>query len=105
MISRPISSQTGAVIAKIEKIFESIADSLLNEQNSLIIPLKTRPRTKPARDKGSPEDSTRSGIRNITFPNKSAREAWKFSEFCSHYYRAISNNFISCTRPHPRALT
>lgn len=79
--SRPLSNQAGAVIAKIEKIFDSIAGSLLNEENSLVIPLKTRPRSKAGGESGT--DGTKSGVRNITFPNKSTREAWGFSELKS----------------------
>jgi len=74
-------NQTGAVIAKIENIFESITDSILNEKKELMIPLKTRPRRAVDRDDRSNNGnvSTKTSMRNITFPTNNLREAWRFS--------------------------
>lgn len=76
-------NQRGAVIIKIEDIFESIADCILDEGKELAIPLKTRPKNKNI---ASQDDSTKvnrtvnTEARNITFPSKSPQEAWKFGE-------------------------
>jgi meiotic recombination protein SPO11 len=76
-------NQVGAVITKIEDIFESIADCILEEGKELVIPLKTRPRKKNiANDDGSTQVNKGSSVeaRSITFPSKSPQEAWKFSK-------------------------
>jgi meiotic recombination protein SPO11 len=75
-------NQAGAVINKIEDIFESIADCIIDEGKELVIPLKSRPKIKNIANK---EHSTRANrvpkieARNITFPSRSPQEAWKFS--------------------------
>lgn len=81
------SNQAGAVIAKIENIFESITDSVLNEKNQLVISLKARPRSRAQRD----EAITKTSVRNITFPNKNPKEAWKFSKSSDPQYGTIAN--------------
>ncbi|KAF4632534.1 hypothetical protein G7Y89_g5596 [Cudoniella acicularis] len=79
-------SQSGAVISKIEDIFEQMTDCILDEKKVMTIELKSRyskrvkssendPRRKPSK----PE------TRTITFPSKSPQEAWKFS--MDIYYR------------------
>jgi meiotic recombination protein SPO11 len=77
----PDPSQTGRVIAKIENIFESIIDCILNEKKELVISLRSRPKCK---SKDSEESTSnpkpKPEIKNITFPSKSPQEAWKFSE-------------------------
>jgi meiotic recombination protein SPO11 len=77
------SNQRGAVITKIEDIFESIADCILDEGKELVIPLKTRPKNKNIASQDGPTKVNRTvnaEARNITFPSKSPQEAWKFSE-------------------------
>jgi len=75
-------NQAGAVINKIEDIFESIIDCILDEGKELVIPFGSRPKNKNIANK---DDSTRpiriskSETRNITFPSRSPQEAWKFS--------------------------
>lgn len=81
-ISMPCpKNQVGAVISKIEDIFESIADCILEERKELVIALRTKSSTKRAKDglddsvfKGKPK----SDLRNITFPSRNPQEAWKF---------------------------
>jgi meiotic recombination protein SPO11 len=74
-------NQAGAVITKIEDIFESIADCILDDGKELMIPLKSRTRNK---NTANQDDSTKanrslnSEARSITFPNRSPQEAWKF---------------------------
>jgi len=77
----------GAVISKIENIFEAMTDCILGEKKELTIQLKTRNKTKTKSDdaqstkkKAKPNPETRT----ITFPSKSPQEAWKFSRFRCH---------------------
>jgi meiotic recombination protein SPO11 len=79
----PDPHQRGAVITKIEDIFESITDCILDEGKELMIPLKSRAKKKNAANKDDSTQVNRSSnteTRNITFPSKSPQEAWKFSE-------------------------
>jgi len=77
-------TQRGVAITKIEDIFESIADCILDEGKELVIPLKSRPKKKTVANKNG---STKVNIaasnepRKITFPSKSPKEAWKFSKW------------------------
>jgi meiotic recombination protein SPO11 len=80
----PDPDQRVLVITKIEDIFESIADCILDEGKELVIPLKSRPRNKIVANKDDPtkiNSSTSADSRKITFPSKSPREAWKFSKW------------------------
>lgn len=74
-------NQAGAVISKIEDIFESIADCILDEKKEMTIRLKTRKR------KGNQVHDAESGAiksvsdekeRSVRFPSRSPQEAWKF---------------------------
>jgi meiotic recombination protein SPO11 len=82
-ITRPVDrNQAGAVINKIEDIFESITDCILDEGKELVIPLKSRPKNKTIANKDDPARVNRRPMpetRNITFPSRSPQEAWKFS--------------------------
>ncbi len=81
--SRIVSNQTGAVITKIERIFESITDCILEEKKEISIELKTRPRSKEKLDSnqsGSLRGKRKPEVRAVTFPSKSPQEAWKFSK-------------------------
>lgn len=79
----PDSNQVGAVINKIEDIFEAIADCILDEGKELVIPFKTRPKKKTTtndRDGSSKINrSLNSEAQKVVFPSKSPQEAWKFS--------------------------
>ena len=80
-------NQAGAVITKIEDIFESMASCILQEGKELVIPLKSRPRKqKTANEAGSPRNyrQPKTETKNITFPSKSPKEAWKFSMWMSN---------------------
>ncbi|KAK6581907.1 hypothetical protein PZA11_005604 [Diplocarpon coronariae] len=71
------SNQLGIVISKMEKIFESITDCILDEKKELVIRLKSRSKKRQVLDENdseAPEKSTK-----ITFPSKNAKEAWKFT--------------------------
>ncbi|PMD60480.1 uncharacterized protein K444DRAFT_612629 [Hyaloscypha bicolor E] len=78
----PDPHQRGAVITKIEDIFESITDCILDDGKELVIPLKSRAKKKNAANKDDSTQVNRSSnseTRNITFPSKSPQEAWKFT--------------------------
>jgi len=81
--SGPITRNSpGAVISKIEDIFEAMTDCILDEKKELVIQLKTRDR-KTSRSDETEATKTRkkSENRTIRFPSKSPQEAWKFSRF------------------------
>lgn len=71
------SNQLGFVISKIEDIFESITDCILDEKKELVIHLKSRSRSKPRQEEGEEENDKRT---KVVFPSKNAKEAWKFSK-------------------------
>lgn len=74
-------STPGAVISKIEDIFEAITDCLLKEGEELVIPLKTRSRNKTKTGNvEATQNNSRSETRSVSFPNKSPQEARRFSE-------------------------
>jgi hypothetical protein len=77
----PDPNQAGAIVNKIEDIFESIVDCILDEGKELVIPLKSRPKKNNANrdDSTQVNKSPNTEARNITFPSKSPQEAWKFS--------------------------
>jgi len=72
---------TTNVLAKIESVFEAMADVLLNERGQLSIELATRSRV--SRQYIDPLDSTTAqsiAVQRLFFPGKSEREAWRFGE-------------------------
>ncbi|KAL5313601.1 hypothetical protein ACEPPN_018022 [Leptodophora sp. 'Broadleaf-Isolate-01'] len=71
-------NQVGAVISKIEDIFESIADCILEDGKELVIELKSRSKSK-AKVEDDGGDGTRRRTIKITFPSRNQREAWKFT--------------------------
>ncbi|RDL38681.1 uncharacterized protein BP5553_03021 [Venustampulla echinocandica] len=75
-------NQPGAVISRIEDVFEAMTDCIIGEKNELVIQLKSRSRTKPqADDSGATAAKKQSNLelRAITFPSRSPQEAWKFT--------------------------
>ena len=78
-----IPDRAGAVVTKIEDIFENVTGCILDEKKEMVIKLKTRcKQATKSRDahtgtiKSLPDDETRV----VKFPSKSPKEAWKFSE-------------------------
>ncbi|KAH7330466.1 Spo11/DNA topoisomerase VI subunit A [Rhexocercosporidium sp. MPI-PUGE-AT-0058] len=71
-------NQTGAVISKIEDIFESIADCILDGGKELVIELKSRSKSKAKSQENGDEEMTKR-ITKITFPSRNQKEAWKFT--------------------------
>jgi len=77
-------NQAGAVISKIEDIFEAIADCILAEGKELVIELKSRSKSKTQLR----EDELKGNggkLRRITFPSRNQKEAWKFSKLESTF--------------------
>ncbi|EPE33517.1 DNA topoisomerase IV, alpha subunit [Glarea lozoyensis ATCC 20868] len=77
----PIPNTAGSVITKLEDIFESITDCLLEKNKELTICLKTRPPKVTQEDETGNRKRLMSGVRKITFPSRNPKEAWKFSAF------------------------
>ena len=82
VISTGLPNEAGAVISKIEDIFDSITSCLLDEKKELSIRLKTR--GKPGTREydhftGTVKSLPSSEARMIKFPSNSPQEAWKFS--------------------------
>lgn len=75
--------QAGEVITKIEDIFESLLDRIINEKKCLVLHIKSR-----GKKGGQTLDAATGAIRNtrnveakeITFPGKTQKEAWKFGK-------------------------
>jgi hypothetical protein len=76
------SRHAGAVISKIEDVFEHMIDDLGSDNRELVIPLKSRSRasgeTLDAAD-GAIKQPPATEARAIRFPGKTVQEAWKFS--------------------------
>ncbi|UJO19527.1 uncharacterized protein CLAFUR5_06652 [Fulvia fulva] len=64
-------------IAKIEAVFELMADAMLNDKNELSVTLKVR-NSKAKNQHTSPDIDDRT--KRICFPGKTADEAWRFGE-------------------------
>lgn len=73
-------NQAGYVISKIEDIFESIADSILNQKQELVIHLRNRRKPGP---QNSATQVRSIKTYEVRFPSRSPQEAWKFSEYMS----------------------
>ena len=75
--------QAGAVITKIEDIFESLLDCIINEKKCLALHLKSRGRygrqTLDA-NTGAIRNKSNAEAKEITFPGKTQKDAWKFGE-------------------------
>jgi meiotic recombination protein SPO11 len=80
---RSHANEAGAVISKIEDIFEAIADCILSEKKEVTIQLKTRKKTgkqdQSSNSKAKPACSE-ADVRTIRYPSMKPQEAWKFSE-------------------------
>lgn len=77
------NSQAGEVITKIEDIFESLLDCIIDEKKCLVLHIKSRAKngrqalhaaTRAIRNTGTVE------TKEITFPGKTQKEAWKFGK-------------------------
>jgi meiotic recombination protein SPO11 len=80
-----------SVVARIENIFEAMADVLLNERGQLSVELVTRPRVSRQHHDTADSTSAQSvAVQRLCFPGKTEREAWRFGEHdltataCSH---------------------
>ncbi|KAI9744265.1 MAG: hypothetical protein M1818_002417 [Claussenomyces sp. TS43310] len=75
------SVQAGSVITKLEDMFESMVDCLIGEKTGLTIHLRSRGRSQQRAfdSEGAVIDTPNFQVREITFPGKTAAEAWKFT--------------------------
>jgi hypothetical protein len=76
--------QAGEVVSRIERIFENIASSILDEKNNVAINLKTRGKQSMTRrdtDTGIIKVIPSDERKTVRFPSKSPKEAWKFSKY------------------------
>ena len=67
------------IIAKVEKVFEAVIDSLLHNSDELSISIKIK--KSPPASVFPAENATEPivEIRKVTFPGRTAHEAWRFS--------------------------
>ena len=61
------------ILAKIESIFESMVDVLLNERGQLTVTIKTRPVSRR-------HQTHAESVQQLCFPGKTEKEAWRFGE-------------------------
>ncbi|KAK0128751.1 hypothetical protein ONS95_000704 [Cadophora gregata] len=79
LVTRTVNpNSAGAVISKIEDIFEAIADCILAEGKELVIELKSRSKSKTQVEADAME-GPKGRMRRITFPSRNQKEAWKFT--------------------------
>jgi hypothetical protein len=94
------------VLARIESIFEAMADVLLNERGQLSVELVTRPRA--SRQNIDLMDSTPAqivAVQRLCFPGKTEREAWRFGETIRlhQHVRSLTVNSRRDSHPGTRA--
>lgn len=85
--------QAGAVVSKVEDIFENIANAVLLQNSDVVIRLKSR-RNSTRQGSGTIVGHPKDEI-EVRFPSRSPQEAWKFSKtlqpvFLTSIYRDIA---------------
>lgn len=100
-VRRPANQE---VLAKVEKVFEDIADNLIREE-SISIPLRYK---KPAST--LPEAEVSSVLTHVSFPGATPQEARQFSELLSMLPHSNSSDIdanvsrgLTDPRTHPRS--
>ena len=76
-------SRPGAVVSKIENIFEKVTGCILDEKQRVSIKFRTRGKASmTAKDPitGIVKTLAKDETKTVHFPSKSSKEAWKFSE-------------------------
>ena len=66
-------------IAKVEAVFESIVDGLLQNSDELSIPLKVKKSHAASESFVADGLEPRVEFRKVTFPGRNGHEAWRFS--------------------------
>ncbi|KAG0646636.1 Meiotic recombination SPO11 [Hyphodiscus hymeniophilus] len=77
-------SQAGAVVSKIEDIFEKVAQCILDEEKEVSIKIKTRGKQSAIdydANTGIITSKSTDEMKTVQFPSKSPKEAWKFTAF------------------------
>ncbi|KAI0996799.1 hypothetical protein K3495_g11384 [Podosphaera aphanis] len=84
-----MQNHAGAMISKIEAIFESMLDCLIEEKHEMVIRLKRRPKVRygPHGTNAQPGK-----VREVCFPSRNSKEAWMFSEILDSSYSALSDS-------------
>ncbi|KAK3070766.1 endodeoxyribonuclease [Teratosphaeriaceae sp. CCFEE 6253] len=72
--------QPPPVLARIEAIFQQMADDMVNHRPEIALALHVRPRN-PVRgvDVGSKAAASERKVKRLSFPGKTAKEAWRFT--------------------------
>ena len=69
------------VLAKIETIFEDMADVLLNERGQMSMSIRRRSKISGSHRMQEPLSEAAPTVeKRISFPGKTEKEAWQFSE-------------------------
>jgi hypothetical protein len=66
-------------IAKIEKVFQSVTDDLLHNSDELYISIKIKKSSAVLRIDEENSIDPITEVRKVTFPGRTAHEAWRFS--------------------------
>jgi hypothetical protein len=94
------------VLARIENIFEAMADVLLNERGQLSVELVTRPRVGRRNiDLMGSTPPQGIAVQRLCFPGKTEREAWRFGETIrpQRHVRPLTMNSRCDSHPGTRA--
>ena len=76
-------------IAKVEEVFESIVDGLLQNSDELSISLKVKKSRTATRDSLERDLEPAIEFRKVTFPGRTGHEAWRFSMVLSDRYTEV----------------
>ena len=76
-------------IAKVEEVFESIVDGLLQNSDELSISLKVKKPRTATRDSVENDLEPAIEFRKVTFPGRTGHEAWRFSMVLSDRYTEV----------------
>ena len=85
------------IITKVEKIFESIVDGLLRNSDELSIPIKIKKSCAASRSLVESGNEAMTEIRKVTFPGRTAHEAWRFSRSFEIIILDLADNGCSRT--------
>ncbi len=87
------------IIAKVEKVFESIVDGLVHNSDELSISIKTRKSCGTSRPLGENGMEPVTESRKVRFPGRTTHEAWRFSTGLTTLIFHLADRKYSCTIP------